>query len=211
MFGRELKGRLPCKLSKQTVQESVQQKDAEFKRKCKMYANDRRRTKESNIRIGNKVLIEQDKVDGLSPRYNPEPFVVVEKKGSMVTVQKGETTLCRNTSKCKPLKHKGNKDSGDEWQPSSKRKVPSGSNEIADAERRTPNQEQRPTRKRISTRDTKYKDFLKNGEHIVAEKIYWGRDVVLLSIIIFIYNACKLPSEIMHYNKDKKTKKYTQT
>jgi hypothetical protein len=28
----------------------------------------------------------------------------------------------------------------------------------------------------------------KNGEHIVAEKIYWGRDVVSLSIIIFIYN-----------------------
>ncbi len=31
MFGRELNGRLPAKLSKQTVRESVQRKDAEFK------------------------------------------------------------------------------------------------------------------------------------------------------------------------------------
>ena len=82
VFGRELNGRLPAKLSKQTVRESVQRRDAEFKQKCKTYADNGRRTKASNIGIGDKVLIEQDKMDGLSPRYNPEPFVVVPKKGS---------------------------------------------------------------------------------------------------------------------------------
>jgi hypothetical protein len=97
--------------------------------------------------------VEQDKIDGLSPRYKPEPFVVVEKKDSMVTVQNGEKTLCRNTAKCKPLKYDGNKDSEDEWQPSY-------SKETTDAERRTTNQELRPTRNRISTKDTKYKDFV---------------------------------------------------
>ena len=115
MFGGEFNGRLPARMSKQTVPKSVQQRNAEFKQKCKMYADTRRRTKVSNIGIGDKVLIEQDKVDGLSPRYRPEPFEVVAKKGSMVTVQKGETTLCRNTAKFKLLKYEGNEDSVDEW------------------------------------------------------------------------------------------------
>ena len=87
MFGRELNGRLPAKLSKQTVRESVERRDAEFKQKCETYADNRRRAQVSNIRIGDKVLVEQDKIDGLSPRYNPEPFVGVEKKDSMVTAR----------------------------------------------------------------------------------------------------------------------------
>jgi hypothetical protein len=103
--------------------------------------------------------VEQDKIDGLSPRYNPEPFVVVE-KDSMVTVQNGEKTLCRNTAKCKPLKYEGIKDSEDEWQPSSKRQVQNNCKETTDAKRRTTNQELRPTRNRMSNKDTKYKDFL---------------------------------------------------
>jgi hypothetical protein len=61
--------------------------------------------------------MEEDKIYGLSPWYNPEPFVVVEKKDSMVTVLNGEKTLCRNTAKCKPLKYEGNRDSEDERQP----------------------------------------------------------------------------------------------
>jgi hypothetical protein len=65
-----LNGRLPAKLSKQTVRESVQRRDAEFKQKCKTYADNRRRTKASNIRIGDKVVVEQDiaKVKSLSIR-----------------------------------------------------------------------------------------------------------------------------------------------
>ncbi len=50
------------------MQESVQRKDAEFKQKCKTYADDRKRTKPSNIRIGDKVLVEQDKLNGLFPQ-----------------------------------------------------------------------------------------------------------------------------------------------
>jgi hypothetical protein len=89
---------------------------AEFKQKCKTYADNRRLAEAKNIGIGDKVLVEQDKVNGIYPRYNPEPVLVVAKKGSMETVQKDET------AKCDPLKyHEGNQDSGDEWQASSKR------------------------------------------------------------------------------------------
>ena len=79
---------------------------AEFKQKCKTYADNRRLAKASNIGIGDKVLVEQDKVNGIYPRYKPEPVVVVAKKGSMETVQKDET------AKCDPLKYEGNQDSG---------------------------------------------------------------------------------------------------
>ena len=51
-------------------------------------------------------------------------------------------------------------DSGDEWQASSKRKPHNDSKETSDAERRTRNQEKQPPRNKISTKDTKYKDFL---------------------------------------------------
>ena len=65
--------------------------------------------------------------------------MVVEKKDSMVTVQNGEKTLCRNTAKCKPLKYEGNNESEDEWQLSSKRQAQNNSKERTDAERRTKN------------------------------------------------------------------------
>ena len=64
------------------------------------------------------------------------------------------------TAKCDPLKYEGNQDSGDEWQASSKRQPHNDSKETPDAERRTRNQEQQPPRNKISTKDTKYKDFL---------------------------------------------------
>ena len=86
--------------------------------------------------------------------------MVVEKKESMVTVQNGEKTLCRNTAKCEPMKYEGNKDSEYEWQPPSKRQAQNNSKETIAAERRTTNQELRPTRNRISAKDTEYKDFL---------------------------------------------------
>jgi hypothetical protein len=100
---------------------------AEFNQKCKTYADNRRLAKASNIGIGDKVLVEQDKVNGIYPRYNPEPVVVVAKKGSMETVQKDET------AKCDPLKYEGNQDSGDEWQASSKRQPHNDSKETSDA------------------------------------------------------------------------------
>ena len=93
MFGRELNGKLPLKLTEQTVPESVVQRDKEYKQKCKKYADRRRHTKPAHIKVGSKVLVRPKKTDGLKALYNPEPFEVIGVKGSMVTVRKGNRVL----------------------------------------------------------------------------------------------------------------------
>ena len=99
--------------------------------------------------------MEQDKIDSLTPRYNPEPYVVIARKGSMITVKKGETILCRNTAKCKPLKCDEDKESENEWQPSLSRQAQ------PDEEERKPTRQRslRPTRNRTSTKNTRHRDL----------------------------------------------------
>ena len=173
MFGRELNGKLPMKLTKQTVPESVLQRDNEYKQKCKKYADRRRHTKPANIRVGSKVLVRQEKMDGLTPRYNPEPFEVIGVKGSMVTVRKGNRILCRNSSMCKILVYQGETDSGDEWQPRMEKGAHQGiggddgtqthGSETSTSARPQDNEVPRPvrpSRKITSTKDTKYKDYM---------------------------------------------------
>ena len=63
MFGRELNGKLPLKLTEQTVPESVVQRDKEYKQKSKKYADRRRHTKPAKIKVGSKVLVRQEKTD----------------------------------------------------------------------------------------------------------------------------------------------------
>ena len=119
IFGRKLNDRLPPRMTRKMVPDAtIRQRDATAKQKCKAYADSRRHTKAIHIEVGDKVLVEQDKIDSLTPRYNPEPYVVIARKGSMITVKKGETILCRNTAKCKPLKCDEDEESENEWQPS---------------------------------------------------------------------------------------------
>ncbi|XP_028407158.1 uncharacterized protein K02A2.6-like [Dendronephthya gigantea] len=156
IFGRELNGRLPPRMAKKTVSDAtIRQRDATAKQKCKAYADSRRHTKAIHIEVGDKILVEQDKIDSLTPRYNPEPFVVIARKGSMITAQKGETILCRNTAKCKRLKCAEDEESDNEWQPSLSRQMQPDREEREPTRQRSP----RPMRNRISTKQTIYKDF----------------------------------------------------
>ena len=93
------------------------QRDKEYKQKCKKYADRRRHNKPANIKVRSKVFVRQEKTDGLTRRYNPEPFEVIGVRGSMVTVLKGNRILCRNSPICKLLVYQEEPDSGDEWQP----------------------------------------------------------------------------------------------
>ena len=47
------------------------------------------------------MLMRQPKQNKLSTPYNPKPFVVEEKKGSMVTVRNGSQTITRKSSQFK--------------------------------------------------------------------------------------------------------------
>lgn len=49
------------------------------------------------------VLVKQPKRDKLSTPINPNPFVVKEKKGTMVTAHNGSKTITRNSSMFKVI------------------------------------------------------------------------------------------------------------
>ena len=111
MFGRELNGRLPAKLSKQTVRESVQRRDAEFKQKCKTYADNRRHAKASNIRLEIKSWWSKTK----SMVYLPD-ITLSHSWWSKRRIQWWLSRMARK--RCAGIRL-----SEDEWQPSSKRRI----------------------------------------------------------------------------------------
>ena len=84
-------------------QQSLAQRDDAQKKKIKEYADQRANAKENNIKPGEKVLVKQPKTSKLSTPYNPEPLVVTDTKGSMVTASDGHRSITRNSSHFKTV------------------------------------------------------------------------------------------------------------
>ena len=108
--GRKLKTTLPevspAPARQQTLQETrkiMAERDAEQKSKIKAYAESKLGTKPSDIKPGDTVLVRQPKKNKLSTPFNPEPLVVEEKKGSMVTASDGFKSITRNSSMFKVI------------------------------------------------------------------------------------------------------------
>ena len=89
MFGREMRSKLP-ELRRETVQvplEEVRDRDWSSKLKGKFYADSRRGATPKSIRVRDTVLLKAEKSNKLSTNFRPNPFKVVEKTGSEVTVR----------------------------------------------------------------------------------------------------------------------------
>ncbi|PFX23119.1 Transposon Tf2-6 polyprotein [Stylophora pistillata] len=100
MFGREMRSKLP-ELKRETVGvpgEEVQERDWSCKLKGKAYADLKRGATPKSISVGDTVLVKAEKTNKLSTNFNPDPFKVVHKTGSEVTLR-NETgiELKRNT------------------------------------------------------------------------------------------------------------------
>lgn len=88
MFGREIRSKLP-EFREDNIQRELcaRDRDAEHKQKGKDYADQRRNAKESNLQVGDRVLMQQPKHNKLSTRYEEKPLIIVEKTGSKITVE----------------------------------------------------------------------------------------------------------------------------
>jgi len=69
--------------------QTMAERDTEQKSNIKAYADSKLGTKSSGIKLEDTVLVRQPKKNKLSTPYSPEPLVVEEKKGSMVTASDG--------------------------------------------------------------------------------------------------------------------------
>jgi hypothetical protein len=81
----------------------MERRDAEQKSKQKLYADNKSRARESSLSPGMVVLVKQPKQNKLSTPFDPNPFVVKEKKGTMVTACNDLKTVTRNSSQFKVI------------------------------------------------------------------------------------------------------------
>lgn len=103
-LGREIRTKVPqveTQMSKDLLAalQSAQVKDRQVKQNTKAYADKKNRASPSDIKPGDKVLLQQARRNKLSTRYDPNPYTVLERKGPSLLLQRGEgTVFMRNVS-----------------------------------------------------------------------------------------------------------------
>ena len=68
----------------------------------KEYADRARRVQDSTLKVGQTVLLKQEKRNKFSTRYDHRPFRVVALKGTMVTAERAGVQRTRHISHFKP-------------------------------------------------------------------------------------------------------------
>ena len=89
LFGREIRSKLPGveELRSASNDSEVLDRDRERKQKGKDYADRLRGACESNLKEGEKVLLQKPKSDKLSPSFEATPYEVVNKRGGHVEIK----------------------------------------------------------------------------------------------------------------------------
>ena len=104
LFNRKAKNKLPHIPTNSTPTAlEVQSNDKKAKENMKMYADVKRRAEPSQIEMEDLVLARQRKQNKLTTPYDPSPFRVVRKKGTMITAQRNGKYITRNASHFKVL------------------------------------------------------------------------------------------------------------
>ncbi|PFX27456.1 hypothetical protein AWC38_SpisGene7841 [Stylophora pistillata] len=179
LFGREIRRKLPERVVPLEEQrhDLICESDERKKKQMKAYADERRHALQSSIKIGDRVLLKQNRGNTLTPAYDPRPYAVVGMKGNMITVKRGKEVKSRNSSHCKVLKYAGKEEYDDlgcdkEQQSMNRRltnrhievgKVPGEGNivmqETHSGPTIAPSEPRRSVRARTSTWETIYRDF----------------------------------------------------
>ena len=83
LFGREIRSKLPGveELCSASNESEALDRDCERKKKGKDYANNRRGACESNLKEGDKVLLQKPKADKLCPSFETTPYEVKSPAG----------------------------------------------------------------------------------------------------------------------------------
>ena len=74
----------------------------------------KQRSKASEIKVADTVLIQQPKLKKLTTPFNPKPFVVDARKGTMVTVKRGSQKITRNVSFFKKIDNTATRETDDD-------------------------------------------------------------------------------------------------
>ena len=88
LFKRKIRTKLPELDSgiKTEIDKTVGDRDRAQKERGKLYTDRKRNAKETEVAVGDEVLLQQKRQDKLTSFYEPEPYKVVEKNGSQVLI-----------------------------------------------------------------------------------------------------------------------------
>ena len=101
LFNRTVQGQLPILHKKRNINRHNEARANERKRQEYNEKYDRRghRSRRDEIRVGDHVLVRQDRQNKLSPTFNPTPYVVIKRQYSRVTARnKHGHVITRNIS-----------------------------------------------------------------------------------------------------------------
>ena len=88
MFNRTVRGKRPLLKKRNIVnrQKTAKKNETTKQKYNKEYANNNRNVKSSSIKIGDYVVVRQDKQNKLTPNFNKTPYVVTHKTHSSYNV-----------------------------------------------------------------------------------------------------------------------------
>ena len=101
MFGRDIRTKLPqLYTSEQSpVLDSAIARGQRNKQKMQQYSDKKNRAQPSAVKEGDMVLLKQPKTNKLSTSFDPNPYQVVKRHGSSVSIQRGnDPAIMRNVS-----------------------------------------------------------------------------------------------------------------
>ena len=104
LFNRKIQNKLPQMVSPSPDKGAqVQDNDDRAKEKMKEYADAKQRARPSQLKVGDTVLARQRKLNKFCTRFDPVPFKVVRKRGTMITASRNRKYITRNASHFKVI------------------------------------------------------------------------------------------------------------
>ena len=107
MFQREPKTKIPQinePTTEKKIEEMVKQNDDKAKSAAKNYADNRNNAKESDVQIGDTVLVKKDlKENKVAAKFNENPHIVTQKKGSIITATTDQHKVTRKLTGFKKI------------------------------------------------------------------------------------------------------------
>jgi len=106
LFNRVVKGTFPLLTKNNVVDRHKEARENELssQRYNKQYADRRRRTKPSDLRVGDYVIVKQNRRNKLTSTFSETPYTVTERNNSKVTARnKQGHTVTRNVSHFKRI------------------------------------------------------------------------------------------------------------
>ena len=103
LFGRDMQTKLPHLSGSNITDAALRDTDCKAKANMKTYADQRLHDKPSTLKEGDTVLVKQAKRNKKTPQFDPNPYHIIQKKGSMIIASRTGHTITRNASHFKGI------------------------------------------------------------------------------------------------------------